>query len=105
MSGELQVTTTALRQLSERQRQIVDRIAAAGQIVDGTAVAVGITHGPVCAPTITAISAAGLSRDAAVAAMQAVSTSLAEKLDAAAANYERTDTTQASHLDGEMQGR
>ncbi len=37
--------------------------------------------------------------------MRSVSSSLAEKLDEAAANYERTDIDEAADLDGEMHGR
>jgi hypothetical protein len=105
VSGDLKVTATALRHLSEQQRQIAENIAAAAQVTDGTTTAVGLTHGPVCAPTIAAIGAAGLSRDAAAAAMQKMSTSLSEKLDHAAADYDRTDQDKAGDLNGEMHGR
>ncbi|MBP2455093.1 ESX-1 secretion-associated protein [Mycolicibacterium lutetiense] len=105
MSGELQVTTADLRKLSEQQQQVASGITAAGQAVNGTTPLVIATHGPVCAPTIAAIGAAGASRDAAVAAMQQVSTSLAEKLGIASAHYDRTDQTKAGQLDGQMHGR
>ncbi|ABK72283.1 ESX-1 secretion-associated protein [Mycolicibacterium smegmatis] len=104
MSGDLKVTAAELRELSERQRQIVENIATAAQATNNTTALVTVTHGPVCAPTIAAIGAAGFSRDAAAAAMQGVSTSLAEKLDEAATNYERTDAAKAGDLDGEMHG-
>lgn len=105
MSGDLKVTATALRQLSERQQQIVENIAVAAQVTNNTTALVTVTHGPVCAPTIAAVGAAGFSRDAAAAAMQRVSTSLTEKLDEAATDYERTDAAKAGDLDGEMHGR
>ena len=104
MSGDLKVTAAALRELSERQRQIVENITTAAQATNNTTALVTVTHGPVCAPTIAAIGAAGFSRDAAAAAMQSVSTSLAEKLDEAATNYDRTDADKAGDLDGEMHG-
>lgn len=105
MSGELQVSTTELRQLCEQQRQIATRIAAASQATDGTTALVTATHGPVCAPTIAAIGAAGMSRDAAAASMQRVSTALAAKLDTAAADYDRTDQDKAERFDGQLHGR
>lgn len=105
MSGDLQVTTADLRQLSDQQVQVATSIAAAGSAVNGTTPLVTMTHGPVCAPTIAAIGAAGASRDAAVARMQQVSTSLAENLNTAATNYDRTDQDKAGQLDGEMHGR
>lgn len=105
VSGDLKVTATALRHLSEQQRQIAENIAAAAQVTDNTTALVTGTHGPVCAPTIAAIGAAGFSRDAAAAAMQSVATSLAEKLDESATTYERTDAAKAADLDGEMHGR
>lgn len=105
MSGDLKVTATALRQLSKRQQQIVENIAVAAQVTNNTTALVTVTHGPVCAPTIAAVGAAGFSRDAAAAAMQRVSTSLTEKLDEAATDYERTDAAKAGDLDGEMHGR
>ena len=104
MSSELQVTTTDLRQLSEHQRQIATRIAAAGKATDGTTRLVALTHGPVCAPTIAAIGAAGMSRDAAAASLQKVSTALAGKLDTAAVDYDRTDQEKAQGLDRQMHG-
>lgn len=105
MSGELQVSASDLREVSERQRQVASSVAAAAQTANGTTALVTATHGLVCAPTIAAIGAAGFSRDAAAAAMRSVSSSLAEKLDEAAANYERTDIDEAADLDGEMHGR
>jgi Excreted virulence factor EspC, type VII ESX diderm len=105
MSGELRVKTSDLRKLSEQHGQIASGIAAASQATNGTTVLVTATHGPVCAPTLAAIGAAGMSRDAAAASMQKVSTGLATKLTTAAAHYDRADQDLANRLNGQMQGR
>lgn len=105
MSGELRVTTADLRKLSEQQGQVAGSIAAAGRAADGTLALVTVTHGPVCATTIAAISAAGLSRDAAAASLEKVSSGLATKLTTAAGKYDGADQDLANRLNGQMQGR
>ncbi len=64
-----------------------------------------VTHGPVCAVSITAPALANNAREAACAAMASVSEDLAEKLKVAATGYDQTDTQAGGWLDKEMHPR
>ncbi|MBS9532779.1 ESX-1 secretion-associated protein [Mycobacterium sp. M1] len=105
MGRETRVNTTDLRDLADTLRDVAAHINTADHMTNGVAKNVAFSHGVACLQSIGALSAANYSRGAAAQALQAVSNSLASKLDAAAGQYDSTDQQQAGGLDGQMHPR
>ncbi|WP_019970328.1 ESX-1 secretion-associated protein [Mycobacterium sp. 141] len=96
--GNLNVTTAHLRELASRQTEAAGAIAEAAAATQGTTMNMWSSHGTVCSATNMAVMAADGARRSACAAAAKVSSTLSEMLDTAAAQYDQTDSTQASVL-------
>jgi hypothetical protein len=105
MSTGVKLTAADLQAVAGRQREVSSAIGRADQATDGATFHVSRTHGLVCSASIEALVAAQLSRSAAAEAMQAVSDTLAERLDTGASNYTSTDGQQQGKLDGQVPPR
>ncbi len=96
--GNLNVTTAHLRELASRQAEAAGAITESAAATQGAAMNMWSSHGVVCSATNMAVLAADGARRSACAAVAKVSSTLSEMLDTAAAQYDQTDSTQASVL-------
>ncbi|OHT90680.1 ESX-1 secretion-associated protein [Mycobacterium syngnathidarum] len=103
--GILGVTAPYVRQLSGRQRQAAGYIKVGATITDGVGASMLVNHGVICSDSIAALGFANTAREAACAAMASMSYGLAEKLDSAASQYDRTDSQGAGMLGSQMHPR
>jgi hypothetical protein len=94
----LKVLSDHILHLAEKQHTAVDQITGANRSIVDPARNVQDTHGLVCEATNLAMSVAETARRIAGGAMVKVSTEFAEKLQAAASQYEHTDGTQAGDI-------
>ncbi|WP_082941644.1 ESX-1 secretion-associated protein [Mycolicibacterium peregrinum] len=105
MSGELRVDTSHVRDLAERQSTAAKQVLEAGTTTNGVGMSMLANHGVVCAPANTAVTAAEQARAFACASMNAVSSSLSQKLGVAASRYDGTDAQSAGQLGKQMHPR
>ncbi|MED5815672.1 ESX-1 secretion-associated protein [Mycolicibacterium sp. 050232] len=103
--GVLGVTTSHVRGLSDGQNRAKAAIELTASVTDGVSDSMVINHGPICAASITALNLANMARHVACAAMASVSQDLAEKMAAAASQYDQTDSQAAADIDKEMHPR
>ena len=105
MPSELRVKTSHVRELAERQASAAKQISEAVSTTQGVGTSMLVNHGIACAFANDAVTAAEQARAAACATMNAVSTSLGQRLGIAASLYDSTDAQGASKLDKEMHPR
>ncbi|MCP3811541.1 ESX-1 secretion-associated protein [Mycobacteriaceae bacterium Msp059] len=103
--GILGVTAPYVRELSERQRQAEGYIKVGATITDGVGASMLVNHGVICSDSIAAVGLANTAREAACAAMAAMSNDLSEKLNSAASQYDQTDSQGAGKLGKAMHPR
>jgi hypothetical protein len=94
----LTVLTEHILRLADKQNTALGQLTGANRAIVDPARQVMNTHGLACGATNLAVEAAEKARRAAGAALVKVSTELAEKLTAAANNYDGTDSAQAGDI-------
>ena len=87
----LHVVTEHIDRLAGLQQRAAEQFVGANRAAASAANNVGITHGPICAMTTSALADAGVARKVAGHTMQRVSDELAQKLQNASRNYQSTD--------------
>lgn len=95
----LKTLTDHIRHLAAVQQTAVDQITGANRAIIDPARHVLETHGLACGATNLAVSAIEAGRRTAGGKLFTVSTELAEKLTAAAAHYDKTDSAEAGNID------
>ncbi|PJK19974.1 ESX-1 secretion-associated protein [Mycolicibacterium goodii] len=99
LEKNLTVLTDHIRKLSTVQDKAVGEIDGANRSMAENGNNMWETHGVVSALTNMAVADAVEARKAAGGALRRVSVELAEKLRAAATNYDNTDSTEAGRID------
>lgn len=94
----LTVLTEHILHLADKQQTAVNQITGANRSIVDPARSVLDTHGLACGATNLAVAAAEAARRTAGGKIEKVSTELAEKLAAAASNYENTDSTEGGNI-------
>ena len=101
LEDNVRVLTDHVNELAGKQEASGYRILAAKRAVDdGVAARMWLTHGPICARTNMAVSAAESARTAAVSAQYTLSEGLAERLRWASVNYNDADWRAAERIEG-----
>lgn len=95
----LLVLTDHIKHLAEKQQTAVDQITGANRSIVDPSRNVRDTHGIVCMVSSLAMSYAEDARREAGAALVRVSTEFVEKLTAAKAQYDGTDSSEAGNID------
>ena len=90
-ADNLRVLTEHVRKLSTKQHAAADQLTGASRAIAGVAEQVSSSHGLVCFLSTSALTTADTARTAAGSVLHTMSTDLAEKLIAAADNYDNAD--------------
>ncbi|MDH6245836.1 ESX-1 secretion-associated protein [Mycobacterium sp. OTB74] len=102
MSGQLQVITSELGELSTKQSDAAAGFSAAGDTTSYVEWNVLSTHGLLCISAQQALCAANEARKSACEKMMNKSNDLAQNLTTAASQYDQTDSQEASDLSKRM---
>jgi hypothetical protein len=103
VSGELNVLTSDLRNMSTIHDAAAAGFSAAGNTTSFVEWKVLVTHGPICWSSQQALCEANEARKSAAEAMMNKSNDLAGKLTAAASQYDQTDAQESGNLGRTMQ--
>lgn len=103
MSGELNVLTSDLREMSTIHAAAAAGFSAAGNTTSFVEWKVLATHGPISWTSQQALCEANEARKSAAEVMMKTSNDLAEKLTTAASQYDQTDTQESCKLGRTMQ--
>lgn len=98
MSGELNVLTSDLREMSTTHDAAAAGFSAAGNTTSFAEWKVLATHGPICWSSQQALCEANEARKSAAETMMKTSNDLAGKLTTAASQYDQTDTHESGKL-------
>lgn len=98
MSGELNVLTSDLRDMSTTHDAAAAGFSAAGDTTSFVEWKVLATHGPICWSSQQALCEANEARKSAAETMMKTSNDLSQKLTTAATQYDQTDTRESGHL-------